>query len=325
MAVGLTTALVMGGLAAAGSIGGAAVSAHAAGSAADKQANAADQIRELALSQADKASGTVNAATDTANQDLATGESRGNDVISQATDAQLAALKPYIDSGQVSLSDLQTLLGPGGPLADPNAQFKFTSKDYANDPGYDFIRQQANTALERSAAARGSLFTGGTVRASDRLNTGLASTHLDEAFNRALATYQTNRQNLTQRIQGLTGITNLGFSATGVQNQDIGNSAQLLNSNIQNTARLTAAQRIAAGQYSGNVGLHAADTAANAIGAKAGAQGAADINTASAINSGINGLLGAANLVYSLPRTSGGSTPTGNTLVPLSYPFAGKP
>lgn len=306
MSIGTTAALVMGGIGAAGSIGGALIGAHQAGKAVDAQTAAADQIRQDAIAAGDKASSTVNAATDTANATI-TGANQG---LTDAQAQQLAALKPYIDSGQISLGQLQELLGANGPLAGTQNQFKFTPQDWQNDPQYDFIRQEAERGLQRQAAASGTLATGGTVRAAARLDTGLASTHLDEAFSRALQTYQTNRANVLARISGLTGLTGMGFQATGLENQDIGNTAQTINANQNRVA----ANKIAAGVYSGDTGLRATQIASDALASRANAQAAGDIAVGNAWNQGIGGAVNAFNPIrYGLPRTPGVSN-TGNTL-----------
>jgi len=309
--VGTTTALIMGGLAAAGSIGGSAISAHAAGSAAKTQMDAAAQIRQQALDAAAKAKEAVDAATATANTGLGAGSEQGNAVIQQTLQQQMAALKPYIDAGVMSLGDLQQMFSSTGPLAGPGSQFSFTGKDYANSPEFAFIQQQANQALQRSAAAQGSVLGGGEVRASDRLNTGLTSTYLDQAFNRALASYNTNRQNLLTRIQGLTNITGLGFNATGAENQDLGNAGTLTNTNIMNTSRQQAANLISAGTYGGNVGLDAARIAAGATAGAANAGSAAQIAQGNAIGSGLSGVLNTAGLTYGLMNV-GSAAPIGS-------------
>lgn len=326
--IATTAALIAAGIGAAGSVAGAAIGAHAAGSAADAQAAAADQIKQQALDAAKTATSTVNTGADTAiaNVNAATGAadtdiSGASDKLNTAKDQQLQALQPYVDAGKLSLADVQQILGVGGALGPDAKQFSFTPQDYQNDPQYAFIRDQANAALARSAAARGGLFTGGFAKATGRLNTNLTNTFLDSAFNRVKATYDTNRSAALQRLTGLTNLTNLGYSATGVENQDIGNTASQVNANDVNIAnnklvagRYAGDTGFAASQYAGNTGLTAAQIAANALGAKANAQAAGDIGTATAINQGIGGVINAANraaVVYSLPKTTGSTLPVG--------------
>lgn len=313
-----TAAIIAGSLAAAGAIGGSAISAHAASSAANTQMTAAEKIAADAKTQAATATDTVNKATDTANAGLTDALATANAGLTDAQKQQLEALKPYIDAGSVSMSDLQQLLGTNGPLASPGGQFSFTAKDWQNDPGFEFTKSTAETGLNRQLAAAGGLLGGGADKANARLDTGLASTHLSESFQRALQIYDTNRQNVLTRIQGLTGLTNLGYSATGVQNQDIGNTSQLVAANTENTASRVAANKIAAGEYAGNTGLTAAQIAAQAEAGGAAAKGAGDIGVGNAINTGISGVIKGANtalgikpppIVYSIPgvQTTGNS------------------
>lgn len=319
--VGTTAAIIGGALAATGAVAGSAISAHAASSAADKQATAADQIKQQAIDAGKVASDTVTKATADANAGLTSTTTGANQQLDAAKQQQLDALKPYIDAGQVSLPELQQLLGTNGPLGS-QSNFSFTPQDWQNDPGFAYIQQQQQQGLDRSAAARGTLFSGGTAKATARLQSNLASTHLDDAFNRAIQTYDTNRQNVITRIQGLTGLTNTGLSATNTQNTDIGNTAQLQNQNTVGTADRIAANQIAAGTYVGNTGLRAADIAASATGAKAAAQGAGDIGVASAINSGISGAVRAFAPVFYGANTPGVKA-TGNTIGDANPPPTG--
>lgn len=278
--VGTTAALVMGGLAAAGTLGGAAIQAHSAGSAADKQSAAAQSVIQQAKDAATAATSDVNTATTTADTGLQGG-----------LQAQLAALKPYIDSGAVSLSDLQKILSPTGDLA--TSQFAFNP---ATSPQLQFEQQQAQQALQRQQAATGTVLGGGEIRASNIMNTGLASTYLNQSFNQALETYNTNRQNLLTRIQGLTNLTGLGFNATGAENQDIGN-----------TTMRTAANQISAGRYAGDTGLKAAQIAEEATTGSANAQSAADIASGKAAAGAVSNIANLGGLTYGLATAPGPS------------------
>lgn len=316
-----TAALIAGGLAAAGSIGGAAISANAASNASGAQQTAAEKIAAEAKTAATTATGDVNTATEQANSGLTEALANANQGLTAAQQQQLAALKPYIDQGAISMKDLQDLLGTNGPLAGPGSQFSFTAKDWENDPGFAFTKKTAETGLNRQLAAAGGLLGGGATKAAARLDTGLANTQLDSAFQRSLAAYNTNRQNVLTRIQGLTGLTNLGYSATGLQNQDIGNTSQLINYNTTSTADRIAANKISAGQYAGNTGLRASEIAATAEAGGAAAKGAGQIGVANAVNNGIGGVLKAVTpVLYSIP----GVQQTGNTIAPGGNPGSGQ-
>jgi hypothetical protein len=310
------TGLIMGGISAAGAIGGAAIQSNAAGNAASAQQQAAAQIRQQAIDAATKAASTVAAATTTANTGIQGGATQGNALLQQTLQQQIAALQPYLKVGALSLGELQDIFSSKGALAAPQNQFAFTEKDYANSPEFQFIQQQANQALGRSAAASGGALSGGLVRASDRLNTGLTSTYLDQAFNRALSTYNTNRQNLLTRIQGLTNLTGLGFNATGAENQDIGVSGQLRNTNIQNAAGQIAANTINSGVYGGSTGLWAAGIGAQALSGAANAQSQADLASGKAWGNAVTGIANTASQLYSqtqLPAGWGSYSNAANT------------
>lgn len=265
------SAAVIGGITAAGSIGSSVIQSDSGNSAASAQENAATSVTNQANAAATTAEGAVNNATTTADTGLTAGEDQGNGVISGALSAQQAGLAPYIQAGTTSLSGLQSDLTG---LTAPGSQFSFNP---ATSPQLQFEQQQAQQALMRSAAASGTALSGGTIRASDALNTGLASTYLNQSFNQALAQYNTNRQNTLTQIQGLTNLTGLGYNATSQQNQDIGTAANLTNSNIQNTAARVGANQISAGTYTGNTGLAAANTDEQATIAAANARSANDV------------------------------------------------
>lgn len=301
MAIGTTAALIGAGIAAAGSVAGSAISAHATSSAADTQASAADAIKQQAIDASKTASDTVNAATTDANTTI----ENSNGALNDAQKAQLAALKPYIDAGTVSLNQVQDILSSTGPLG-ANSQFKFDPASYnKDDPGYKYLQEQAAKQVLSQAALGG--FTGGTEKGIARVSSNLASTHLDSAFNRELQTYQTNRQTVLDRLQGLQQVSGLGFQATGVQNQDIGNTSQLINANENRIA----ADKINAGVYSGDSGLRAAQIAAEATAAKAGSQAAGDLGSAAAVNSGIGGVLKA---IAPIVNYGNGNTQTGSSI-----------
>lgn len=84
--------------------------------------------------------------------------------------------------------------GSWGPSAPP----LFTPPDYqsltsdqilAEDPGYQFRSQQGLDAIQRAAAAKGVLQTGGTLSSLADYNSGLASQEYANAFQRHLDTY----------------------------------------------------------------------------------------------------------------------------------------
>jgi hypothetical protein len=59
-----------------------------------------------------------------------------------------------------------------------------------NDPGYQFRKAEGERALQASAAARGTLLTGGTLQDLERYSQGLAAQEYGAAYDRELGEYQ---------------------------------------------------------------------------------------------------------------------------------------
>jgi hypothetical protein len=105
-------------------------------------------------------------------------------------------LAPYAGAGLTAQNKLLTYLGlPGGAQGADFGRYAgdFSSTDFlANrDPGYGFRMSEGMKGLDRSAAARGGLLSGATLKGAQRFGQDLASTEYQNAFNR----YQTNRAN----------------------------------------------------------------------------------------------------------------------------------
>jgi hypothetical protein len=83
-----------------------------------------------------------------------------------------------------------------GSLAKP-----FGAEQFQQDPGYAFRQAEGMKALERSAAARGGLLSGGTLKGIQRFGQDLASQEYGNAFNR----YQVERAARLNPLQSLMG------------------------------------------------------------------------------------------------------------------------
>jgi hypothetical protein len=78
---------------------------------------------------------------------------------------------PYREAGYGALAQLQQLLGLGGDKNAANYGMltrQFTGENLQSDPGYQFGLNQGTTALQHSAAARGGLYSGATMKALER-------------------------------------------------------------------------------------------------------------------------------------------------------------
>jgi len=146
--------------------------------------------------------------------------------------------QPFLEMGTNALNRLNALNQPGANTA----QF------LQMDPGYAFRLGEGTKALERSAAARGGLLSGGTGKALTRYGQEFGSEEFGKAYNR------------------LANIASLGPSAAGVMNSlgsTYGQNANALTmTNAANQGNLALqAGNIRASQY-GNYG-NALNTALN--------------------------------------------------------------
>ena len=104
----------------------------------------------------------------------------------------------------------------------PLSDYKnFGMDQFQADPGYAFRLGEGQKALERSAAARGGLLSGGTGKALQRFGQDYGSQEYTNAFNR----YQTERAARLQPLQSLAGV---GQTATNT----IGQAGQTMASNV---------------------------------------------------------------------------------------------
>lgn len=100
----------------------------------------------------------------------------------------------------------------------------FTMAKYQADPGYGFRLREGMKALERSAAARGGLLSGATLRGVQEYGQDLASQEYTNAFNR----YQAERAARLNPLQSLAGMSqtsaNTLTGAAGQLGQNIGSN-----------------------------------------------------------------------------------------------------
>lgn len=188
---------------------------------------------------------------------------------------------PFLEAGYGSLARLNELLGIAPPAdsgtsaAPRGADFgkygrDFAMSDFESDPGYAFRLSEGMKALDRQAAARGGLMSGGALKAAQRFGQDLGSQEYQNAFNR----YQVNRANQLTPLQSMAG-----------------------------QGQTTAAQL-------GQAGQNYATNAGNAYGAAAQAQASGYMGAANAIGQGVGQYMGYQSnnsLLNALSRSSGGN------------------
>jgi hypothetical protein len=163
-------------------------------------------------------------------------------------DEAVARQKPFYDAGTNALALMQ-----GRTNAMPPA-FQFRPDQLTTDPGYGFRLSEGLKALERSAAARGGLLSGGTGKALTRYGQEAASQEYGNAFNRGLTEYNALRARESEEYNRLAGLAGVG-----------GTTAQQLTSAGQNYS--TSAGNLLTGTASniGNLMMNQGNTAANAL------------------------------------------------------------
>jgi len=149
---------------------------------------------------------------------------------------QMALQEPFRQSGMTAQQEIMQLLGIGG---DKNAAGygslgkAFGASDFQQDPGYQFRQAEGMKALERSAAARGNLLSGSSMKGIQRFGQDLASQEYQNAFNR----YQVERSAKLNPLQSLMGS---GQSATNVMTGAAGQMGQNQASNLYNAGQARA-------------------------------------------------------------------------------------
>ncbi len=91
----------------------------------------------------------------------------------------------------------------------------FGMQQFTADPGYGFRLSEGQKALDRQAAARGGLISGGALKAAQRYGQEMGSQEYTNAFNR----YQTERQARLNPLQSLAGVGQTSVAQLGQAGQ----------------------------------------------------------------------------------------------------------
>ncbi len=153
---------------------------------------------------------------------------------------QKALQEPFRQAGLSAQQEIMQYLGIGGDKNAPGYGSLGRSFDelyggdkFQKDPSYQFRTSEGMKALERSAAARGMLSSGSTLKGIQRFGQDLASQEYQNAFNR----YQVERAAKLNPLQSLMGS---GQSAANVMTGAAGQMGQNEAANIYNTGQARA-------------------------------------------------------------------------------------
>jgi hypothetical protein len=160
----------------------------------------------------------ANRATDVAGQTAADQVALQREIFEKQTELQA----PFREAGLAGQNRLMELLGIGGTKGAPGygryATAEFGADKFKADPGYAFRMSEGMKALERSAAARGGLLSGATLRGTQRFGQDLASQEYQNAFNR----FQAERAGTLNPFQALAGTAQSGANTLGSQAGQMG-------------------------------------------------------------------------------------------------------
>lgn len=121
-----------------------------------------------------------------------------------------AGAEPWITAGKEALGTLSTKIKDGSfDLS------KYGMGDLIQDPGYQFRVEQGQKALERSAGARGKLFSGNQIAAGVQLGQEMGSQEFGNAFARTVGERNAEYGRLwDQSAQGLSAQNAMSGVAT---------------------------------------------------------------------------------------------------------------
>jgi hypothetical protein len=167
---------------------------------------------------------------------------------------------PYREAGYNALANLQRTAGnvPGA--------FKFGAGDYQADPGYAFRLSEGQKALDRQAAARGGLISGGALKAAQRYGQEMGSQEFQNAYNRAFTGYGTEVARENQLYNRQAALAGIGQTATGQVAQAGQNYANTAGNLITGGAAAQAAGQVGqANAITGGLGTYLNYSQGNAL------------------------------------------------------------
>ena len=154
-----------------------------------------------------------------------------------------ADLAPYRDQGVKSLGQLTTATADGGEF-----NRNFTLADFNKDPGYDFRQGEGMKGVERSAAARGGILSGGALKAIARYNSEFASGEYGKAYDR----FNNDNTSRFNRLSALAGTGQTAVNSGNQSGQDLTRNLQIGVNNINDSTGNAAAARASSYVNNGN-------------------------------------------------------------------------
>lgn len=170
-------------------------------------------------------------AAESAAKTTASATDRATELQKRMYEESIARQKPFYEAATGALPGYISGIQRGGELvAGPSLnQLQF-------DPGYAFRLAEGQKALDRQAAARGGLISGGALRAAQRYGQEMGSQEYANAYNRFIGEQATRRN-------ALAGLVGYGQTAANT----MGAAGQNMASNVNNLAMQQATNQANAG------------------------------------------------------------------------------
>jgi hypothetical protein len=262
-------------------VGSAVISSNAASKAANTQTAAAVQSGAISKDIADRQLALQKEQFDTSTAVQKQQFADSMALQKQQYAEQVARAQPWLTSGKNALARIDA-----GEFAQPE-KFSFTADQFQADPGYAFRLSEGLKSLERSAAARGGLLSGGTGKALQRFGQEMGSQEYTNAYNRALTGYNADVARSDTGYNRLAGMAGVGQATSGQLNQVGQNYANSATAAGQNYAgNLTATGQNYANASNAALGNYGTN-ATNALLGAANARASGYIGQANALNSAI--------------------------------------
>lgn len=170
------------------------------------------------IGMTDKFNDLVNSATGKSGQDLTDKALSAQERAAREANATQKYIYDQTRQDQAPWREAGTRALTG--LEDPSLMQAFTADNFQQDPGYQFRLAEGQKALERSAAARGNLMSGGTLKALTGYNQGMASQEYANAYDR-FNNDRTTRFNMLSSLAGVGQVANNQMAQAG---QNYGNN-----------------------------------------------------------------------------------------------------
>lgn len=158
---------------------------------------------------------------------------------SAISDAQYQQMRadqaPYRQAGYNALAEMQRTAKnvPGA--------FKFNTEDLYQDPGYQFRLSEGQRAMARTAGNRGGLVSGTSLKAMQDYVGKSSLDQFNNAYNRALTSYNTGVASENQLYNRQAGMAGIGQSATNLTNAAGANNANAMGNYLTSGAAAQAA------------------------------------------------------------------------------------